>query len=169
MIADEQREVNQPETSRVLCNVDLPGTSATQDAEICNDLANEEGKSNGPTQIQDPGITPMVHLSKVQQIDSTSSSHSPAASSNDLIELDYSVPKSSYENVTPKTLISLQTNNDFLLAATNIDAIIDSHVSRMCEQMCICSELGLCGGDDDISQFQELPLVSNGNENLLFQ
>ena len=171
VIENAQREIETGKASHMLCNVDLPGRpSATQRSEIYNDSTMpNENKPNEPAQMQDLEITPMVNPSEVQQSGTTPASYSPAASSNDLIELADPVPESSYENIMPQSPISLQTNNDFLLAATNIDAIIDSHVARMCEQMCVCSELGLCDGDDDISQFQELPLVSDDNENMLFQ
>jgi hypothetical protein len=69
--------------------------------------------------------------------------------------------------------IILSSNKDYLLAMTNIDAIIDSQVARMCEEMCICGDhMLLCGGGDEeheLSQFQELMPISEDCENMLFQ
>lgn len=112
----------------------------------------------------------MIEPATVKSIGNVPIAPSPVRITNDLVA--DSIPPSGYTNVVPKSpyeTIALRSNNDFLLAATNIDAIIDSHVARMCEEMCVCGEMGLCGGDDDLSQFQELPPVSDDHENMLFQ
>ncbi|KAL7505877.1 hypothetical protein ACHAXN_003296 [Cyclotella atomus] len=109
-----------------------------------------------------------------KQIETTTPAIAPNFPTKDAQE----IPTSKYTNIIPSTPnpyddIVLKTNKDYLLALTNIDAIIDSQVAHMVEEMCICGDVGgMCGGVDDMdefSQFQELPRVSDDCENMLFQ
>lgn len=84
-----------------------------------------------------------------------------------------SIPTSDYMRIKRRSTletIALKTNHDFQIAVSKIDAIIDNDVAQMCKEINItaCAEQGFCGGEDDLSQFEE-PLLWEGDSNILFQ
>eukprot|EP00956_Cyclotella_meneghiniana_P044202 scaffold306851_cov79-Cyclotella_meneghiniana.AAC.1 len=84
-----------------------------------------------------------------------------------------SIPTSDYMRIKPRSTldtIALKTNHDFQIALSKIDAIIDSDIAQMCRDIDInaCAQQGLCGCDDDLSQFEE-PLHLEADSNVLFQ
>lgn len=149
-------------------------SSATEELENANpELINDRLQSTTTTKSEIQAAPTNSNRPERSTADA-STAKVMSLNSNDLESAAHDVnmiPISDYEHVVPKSpyeTIALKSNNDYFLAATNIDAIIDSHVAHLCEEMCVCGELGMCG-DDDISQFRESPLVSDNHENMLFQ
>jgi hypothetical protein len=121
---------------------------------------------------QDDSVVVQATLSSERQIETSTAAPLPSPS-----KYYQEIPKSKYLNIQRSTKNALDSsilssNKDYLLAMTNIDAIIDSQVARMCDEMCICGDhMLLCGGDDvdELSQFQDLMPISEDCENMLFQ